>query len=97
VTVRNIIACQLKRFATGADCEGVGAHASFLMFGGSLKQKPAAPSAGAAGTLLKQQRPILYAAAQSRLFNIAHFGGGLTGAMCGIASAHGIEPPSAEA
>lgn len=60
-----------------------------LVEGAPSKQNPAALSAGATGALLKQQRPILDAAAQSRLFNIAHSGGGLTGAMCGIASAMG--------
>ena len=48
------IACQLKRFALGADVEGVDAHASFPMMavvvaGRPLQQKPAAQLAGAAG------------------------------------------------
>jgi hypothetical protein len=55
-----------------------------LVGGAPSKQNPAALLlAGAAGKLLKQQRPILDAAAQSRLFNIAHFGADLTGTVSG--------------
>ena len=82
VTVRRTIACQLNRFALGADFEGVDAHAPFPMMavvaGG--QQKPAALSAGAAGKLLNSREgffrlgpsSFVSRSPSSKLFNIAH-------------------------
>jgi hypothetical protein len=102
--VRNTIARQLKRFAPGADFDGVDAHASFLMMavvvGGALKQKPAAPSAGAAGSYSTAETyfvswGFIFLGAQpsSKLFNIAHFGGDSTDAVSGRAFREGLQPP----